>query len=237
MSVIRIRTLQFDNRIINSSSGRLYIRNPKDKTQIQKVLLMCKFTFAEKYEKIYSLLYFRTNMMLIIEFPDEKSNEAYLANFEKQMEYYKKKKVTLKKTQISDEITVNKQLKFLVDYNTRYKFDFLFSELLVSHKGLEVPDKIIFFFRERPNPDKVAKSIMPAKPVELEGQEDENEENGENEENEGQVESQVMDELQDNEGDDQEGEGEEGEDEEYSGGKRNHFYRPFDNPTNLRLWR
>lgn len=124
---------------------------------------MCKFTFAEKYEKVYSLLYFRTNMLLIIEFPDEKANEAYLANFDKQMEYYKKKKVALKKTQISDENTVNKQLKFLVDYNIRYKFDFPFTELLNSHGGIEVPDKVIFFFKERPNPKKVSKSMAPKK--------------------------------------------------------------------------
>lgn len=125
---------------------------------------MCKFTFSEKYEKVYSLLYFRSNMMLIIEFPDEKANEAYLANFEKQMEYYKKKKVEMQKTQISDENTVNKQLKFLIDYNSKYKFDFPFTELLYSHKGLEIPDKMIFFFRERPNPKKVAKSALPEKP-------------------------------------------------------------------------
>ena len=66
---------------------------------------MCKFTFSEKYEKVYSLLYFKSNMMLIIEFPDEKANESYLANFEKQMAYYKKKKVDLKKTQISDAVS------------------------------------------------------------------------------------------------------------------------------------
>ena len=199
--------MQFDTRTINSSSGRLYIRDGKDKTLIQKVLLFCKFTFAEKYEKVYSLLYFKTNMMLIIEFPDEKANEAYLANFEKQMNYYKKKKVSLKKTQISDESTVNKQLKFLIDYNTKYKFDFPFTDLLYSHKGLVVPDKHIFFFKERRDPKKVAMSIMPEKPVKLEGAE------GGETDDENQMESEVMEEEME-EGENAEGEGEKGEDED-----------------------
>jgi hypothetical protein len=207
--VTRIRTLQFDNRIIDSSSGRLYIRNPKDKTQVQKVLLMCKFTFAEKYEKVYSLLYFRSHMMLIIEFPDEKSNEAYLANFEKQMEYYQKKKVDLKQTQISDELTVNKQLKFLVDYNEKYKFDFLFSELLNSHHGLEVEDKLIFFFKERPNPDKVGKSVLNADNNPEEVLEEGQEAHPEDPDAQSELKSEALSEAE-GEG---EGEGEEGEED------------------------
>jgi hypothetical protein len=201
--------LQFDNRTINSSSGRLYLRDSKNKNLIQKVLLICKFTFAEKYEKIYSLLYFRTNMLLIIEFPDEKANEAYLANFDKQMDYYKKKKVKLKKTQISDENTVNKQLKFLIDYNSKYKFDFPFTDLLISHKGLEVPDKNIFFFKERRNPKKVHMSVMPKKT------EEGNEKGeGETDDNEDELEkSEIVDEEMEEGEQGEEGEGG-GEDEE-----------------------
>lgn len=198
--------------MVNSSSGRLYIRSASNKDEVQKVLLMCKFTFAEKYEKVYSLLYFRTNMLLIIEFPDEKANEAYLANFDKQMDYYKKKKVELKKTQISDENTVNKQLKFLVDYNTRYKFDFPFTDLLHSHGGLEIPDKDIFFFKPRPNPRKVTKSMAPDKEAEP-GEEGSEAEKGSQE---GLDKSEVIDEKMTNAEEGAEGaeEGEEGEDED-----------------------
>jgi hypothetical protein len=151
-------------------------------------------------------------MLLIIEFPDEKANEAYLANFEKQKDYYKKKKVSLKRTQISDEATVSKQLKFLVDYNSKYKFDFPFTDLLVSHKGLEIPDKNIFFFKERRNPKKVNYSVMPAKdPDGKEGEEtDDADENMEK--------SEIVDEEMEKgneEGEEgEEGEGGEGEDEE-----------------------
>ena len=172
---------------------------------------MCKFTFAEKYEKVYSLLYFRTNMLLIIEFPDEKANEAYLANFDKQMDYYKKKKVKLKKTQISDENTVNKQLKFLIDYNSKYKFDFPYTDLLISHKGLEIPDKNIFFFKERRNPKKVNMSVMPKKKEDgkekVDGDTDDNEE--------GLEKSEVVNEEMEGKEEGEEGEeGAEGEDEE-----------------------
>ena len=151
--------------------------------------------------------------MLIIEFPDEKANESYLANFEKQMAYYKKKKVDLKKTQISDENTVNKQLKFLVDYNTKYKFDFPFSELLISHKGLEVPDREIFFFKERRNPKKVAVSVLPEK----EGEEEAKSE--EEDQNELQAKSEIMDEKMEAE-EGEEGQ-ENGEDDEGFEGKSN----------------
>ena len=61
----------------------------------------------------------------------------------------------MNKTQISDEMTVNKQLKYLMDFNSGYMFDFLFTDLLVSHENLHVRDSQLFFFRERPNPMKV----------------------------------------------------------------------------------
>ena len=101
---------------------------------------------------------------------------------------------------------MNKQLKFLVDYNNKYKFDFPFSELLISHKGLEIPDKDIFFFKERRNPKKVAISYV-ANQNEKKESDDENKE-----EEDGDVEFDAKSEVIEGEGGDEAEDGEEGED-------------------------
>ena len=161
------------------------MRNKKNKEEIEKILLLCKFTYAEKYEKVYSLLYFRSNMLLIIEFPDEKQNELYLDGFQKLMTYYQKRKIKLKETQISDELTVIKQIKFLIDFNQNFKYDFFFTDRLISHDGLDVTDKEILTFRPRPNPLKIKvedEDLEEEKKNENENEQEEGEGEGENNE-------------------------------------------------------
>lgn len=91
-------------------------------------------------------------MLLIIEFPSESENEEYLDEFETAMEYYKKKKVQVSQTKVTDEQKVTKRLKFLFKYNKKLKFDFLFSDLLISHLDVSLENAHVFFFEEKKNP-------------------------------------------------------------------------------------
>ena len=128
------------------------MKDPSDPSKITKVLQLCKFTMSEKYEKVYSLLYYKTNMLLIIQFPSESSNEEYLDAFQTAMEFYQDKRVRVSQTKVTDEQKVSKRLKFLFRYNKKLKFDFLFSDLLVSHLDVNLNCPFVFFFEERKNP-------------------------------------------------------------------------------------
>lgn len=93
--LIRIKKLQFDDRQVYTQDGNLYIKNKKDDEYIYKVLMISKITFLEKFEQIYLTIYYRHNMMLILEFTDESACNSYQAKLQKLVDFYAKKKLNL----------------------------------------------------------------------------------------------------------------------------------------------
>ena len=94
--VNRIKKLTFDDRYIYSKSGNLYIKNKKDEEMIYKILLISKITFLEKFEQVFLTIYYRHNMMLIIEFPTEGECNSYLKSLQALVDFYSIKQLEIK---------------------------------------------------------------------------------------------------------------------------------------------
>ena len=93
--VIRIKQLQFDPRYVYTQNGNMYIKDKKDEENIYKILMLSKITFIEKFEQIFLTIYYRHNMMLILEFVDEPACNSYQATLQNLIDYYTKKKLEL----------------------------------------------------------------------------------------------------------------------------------------------
>lgn len=87
--------MQFDPRFVYTQNGNMYLKNKSDEEQIYKILMLSKITFIEKFEQIYLTIYYRHNMMLILEFVDESSCDTYQAALQKLVTYFTKKKLDL----------------------------------------------------------------------------------------------------------------------------------------------
>ena len=61
-----------------------------------KVLIIAKITFCEKFEQIYLTVYYKTNMMLIVEFPSEPECDKYLNKLQKLVEFFSSRALELK---------------------------------------------------------------------------------------------------------------------------------------------
>jgi hypothetical protein len=57
---------------------------------------MAKISFYEKFEQIYLTIYYKTNMILIVEFPTEADADKYLAKLGKLIEFYTSRDLDLK---------------------------------------------------------------------------------------------------------------------------------------------
>lgn len=50
--------------------------------------MISKITFLEKFEKSFLTIYYRHNMMLILDFPSEGECDSYQAQLQKLVDYY-----------------------------------------------------------------------------------------------------------------------------------------------------
>lgn len=144
--------------MVSTRCGRLRLAHADDPAQLEKVLLLSKFTFAEKYEKVFGLLYYRLHMLLMVEFPDEQSAERFLRRFRKHVNYYRHKSLPKVSTVVCGDRQARSQLRFLVKFSREYKFCFAVSDLLKSHDRVRPADLGLFGFGLSRNPAKVAQA-------------------------------------------------------------------------------
>ena len=143
----KIKKLQFDPAFVETTKGNIYIKHPKKHELIYKVLMLSKVTFLEKFEQIFLTIYYRHNMMLILEFPTESENNSYLKTLTKLVTYYRTKKIDLPMIQVSDFISSKKALKPLFLYNIKLKYDFVYSHLFSDTKLFYFKNTGVFRFR------------------------------------------------------------------------------------------
>jgi hypothetical protein len=93
---MRIKALQFDVRLVSSKEGKLIVSHKDDKSQVLKVLMLAKVSFYEKFEQQYLTIYYRTNMMLIMDFETEEATDKYIAKLSKLVEFYQARDLELK---------------------------------------------------------------------------------------------------------------------------------------------
>jgi len=72
------------------------VSHKDDKNQILKILMLAKVTFYEKFEQRYLTIYYRTNMMLIMDFETEDATDKYIAKLSKLIEFYQGRDLELK---------------------------------------------------------------------------------------------------------------------------------------------
>ena len=65
--------------------------------------MLSRITFLEKFEKIYLTIYYKHNMMLILNFNSEKECDDYLKVLKKLVDYYVNFKFRIKKYEIIDK--------------------------------------------------------------------------------------------------------------------------------------
>ena len=143
----KIKKLQFDERLVYTQDGKIYIKDKDDPTNTFKALMIAKVTMVEKFEGVYITLYYKHNMMLILELGSEPLANSYLKKLNDLVNFFRSKPLNLEVISISDPDTVREDLRFFFKYQRELKFDFLYPRLLSSLNDAKFRCAKVFSFR------------------------------------------------------------------------------------------